>query len=267
MIEFVAEIGWNHLGDIPLAKKMIDAAAEAGTQTVKFQTWSTIRLKQGSWDIDGRREIYKKAELSIQDHLDLISYCDSIRINFLTSVFSVEDAQLISSLNMSRIKIPSAESTNWPLLTYCLDNFRSLIISVGTCTVEEIKQIKSIANGHDVTILHCVSSYPCPIECANLNRIDFLQGIFENVGYSDHVVGTNAAKAACAHNVCMLEKHLTVDQSLPGRDNQFSILPSELKDLIQYSRDYVSANGDHGPGFQAIEEDTRSNYRNRFDKK
>lgn len=267
MIEFVAEIGWNHLGDIPLAKKMIDAAAEAGAQTVKFQTWSTNRLKPGSWDHDGRREIYKKAELSIQDHLDLITFCDSKRVNFLTSVFSVEDAQLVSSLGLSRVKIPSAESTNWPLLAYCVDNFSSLIISVGTCTVDEIKQVKAITDGHDVTILHCVSSYPCPIECANLNRIDYLQGIFKKVGYSDHVLGTNAAKAACAHNICMTEKHFTVDQSLPGRDNNFAILPSELEDLIQYSKDYASANSDLGPGFQLIEEDTRSNYRNRFDKK
>ena len=118
MTKLIAEIGWNHMGDMQLAKEMISAAKESGADCAKFQTWSVSRLKSGSWDNDGRTEIYKKSELSLEDHLELQSYCSEVDIEFLSSVFSVEDAKLLRQVISNCVKIPSAESRNDKLLDY-----------------------------------------------------------------------------------------------------------------------------------------------------
>ena len=118
--------------DIDLAKKFIEAASINGASYAKFQTWSTTRLKKGSWDNDGRRKIYEKAELSKEDHIELINHCNLKEINFLSSVFSVEDAKLLKSINCNTVKIPSFESRNHKLIRFCNDNFETIIMSGGT---------------------------------------------------------------------------------------------------------------------------------------
>ena len=123
MIKIIAEIGWNHCGDLELAKKMAKAAQESGATYAKYQTWSVSRLKPGSWDKDGRREIYEKAELSEQDHTELINYCNKIGITFLSSVFSISDAELLVKLGCKEVKIPSFESRNHELIKYCNSKF------------------------------------------------------------------------------------------------------------------------------------------------
>ena len=118
MIKIIAEIGWNHCGDIKLAKQMAKAAQKNGATYAKYQTWSVDRLKSGSWDKDGRREIYEKAELSKEDHIELITYCNEIGIIFLSSVFSIPDAQLLVDLGCREVKIPSFESRNHELIKF-----------------------------------------------------------------------------------------------------------------------------------------------------
>ena len=129
MTKLIAEIGWNHMGDMVLAKDMITAAKESGCDFAKFQTWSVDRLKPGVWDTDGRREIYEKAELDLDKHLDLKNYCDEIGIGFMSSVFSIEDAELLKNVVTDYVKIPSFESRNRDLIHYCWDNFDKLLIS------------------------------------------------------------------------------------------------------------------------------------------
>ena len=136
----IAEIGWNHFGDIDLAKKMIDSAKLSGADFAKFQTWSVSRLKSGAWDDDGRREIYEKAELSIADHINLINYCNKKEINFLSSVFSIEDAKILIDLNVKDVKIPSFESRNHDLISFCDKNFDRIFMSTGTSKLDEIKE-------------------------------------------------------------------------------------------------------------------------------
>ena len=171
MTEVIAEIGWNHMGDMELAKKMIDAAHQGGASYAKFQTWSCSRLKNGPWDNDGRTEIYKKAELSSENHIELISYCEKVGISFLSSAFSVPDAKLLVRLGCEKVKIPSFEVANIELLDYCNANFKETIVSTGTATIEEIKLATSRFNKSDLVLMHCVSSYPCNYEIANLPRI------------------------------------------------------------------------------------------------
>jgi N,N'-diacetyllegionaminate synthase len=265
MTKIIAEIGWNHCGDMSVAKKMAKAAHDSGATYAKYQTWSVKRLKPGSWDQDGRRQIYEKAELSKKDHIDLITYCNQIGISFLSSVFSIADASLLKQIGCKEVKIPSFESRNKELLEYCNKNFKTIYMSTGTSKFEEIKQM--ISKNIDIDklyLLHCVSSYPCDYKIANLPRMNKLKELGCRVGYSDHIMGVESAKVAICEGAEVIEKHFTIDRDLPGRDNKFAILPHEMKNLSDFikNRDlmmnYITE--DH----QACEEDSRNNYTGRF---
>ena len=265
MIKVIAEIGWNHCGDMSLAKQMAKAAQENGATYAKYQTWSVSRLKPGSWDEDGRREIYEKAELSKQDHVELIDYCTSIGIKFLSSVFSIEDAKLLVELGCKEVKIPSFESRNHNLIEYCGQHFETVFMSTGTSTLEEIKESSrhfgSIANWY---LMHCVSTYPCDYSLANLPKMLELKNIHHQIGYSDHIQGVESAKIAIGYGAQVIEKHFTIDNDLPGRDNKFAILPHELLGLTQYISYINDMMIDHGTGYNELEADSRENYAGRF---
>jgi len=179
MIKVIAEIGWNHCGDMNLARQMAKAAQQNGATYAKFQTWSVDRLKTGSWDNDGRREIYKKAELSKEDHIELINYCNEIGIKFLSSVFSIKDAELLVKLGCKEVKIPSFESRNHELINYCSSNFDTIFMSTGTSTLPTARAFRSILSkfltslvsvriiGYLEIILMNISSPPSLSLCAN----------------------------------------------------------------------------------------------------
>lgn len=234
MIHIIAEIGWNHCGDMNLAKKMILAAKENGATYAKFQSWSVNRLKPGEWDNDGRREIYEKAELTKEQHIELISYCNENKIEFLSSVFSIEDAKLLVDLNRKSVKIPSFESRNHDLIKYCNENFETVFMSTGTSTLEEIKESISFFSKATLYLMHCVSVYPGEYRIANLSKMIELQKIHPLVGYSDHIEGVESAKIAIGEGAILIEKHFTINNELPGRDNKFAILPHQLKNLSDY---------------------------------
>lgn len=252
------------MGDMSLAKQMIDEANLAGAAFAKFQTWSVKRLKEGEWDSDGRREIYNAAELSEDMHLTLISHCKDKDIKFMSSAFSLPDAQLLNRLKVNIVKIPSFEVANYELIKYCDDNFDEVVISTGTATKEEISRLSGIIDKSKATVMHCVSSYPCQISNANLARIEYLNTIFDHVGYSDHVTGIDASIYAMKYPLNYIEKHFTLDHSLPGRDNKFAILPNELKALSDHIDAYELASVDLGVDFQSIEGSARDDYRGRF---
>ena len=273
MIEIIAEIGWNHGGDMDLAKKMIKAASESGATYAKFQSWSEKRLVAGVWDDDGRRDIYKKAELDEQKHLELIEYCNENNIEFLSSAFSIPDAELLKKVNVKKVKIPSFESRNLDLIKYCDENFDEIFISIGTSKYEEaLKSIKVVKTAK-ISVMHCVSIYPGQYAKANMPKlvkmISELPKISKSVnriGYSDHIVGVDSAKAAIGLGANVIEKHFTIDNNLPGRDNLFSILPNEVKDLRNFADNFEKMMISHGNDFQEEENETRNNYTGRFNK-
>ena len=156
-IEVIAEIGWNHLGDMDLAKKMIESASINGASYAKFQSWSVERLGPGSWDTDGRRQIYEKAELSESKHIELINHCNKNKINFLSSVFSIDDAKLLKKLECESVKIPSFESRNTELIKFCDKNFERVFMSCGTSTFDEIKESLSLYSKSNLTLLLLVA--------------------------------------------------------------------------------------------------------------
>ena len=264
--KIIAEIGWNHMGDMDLANKMIQEASNSGADIAKFQTWKVDRLKNGDWDNDGRREIYIKAELSEEKHKFLIQSCRDKSIKFMSSAFSVEDAELLNKLNCKCVKIPSFEIANKPLLLYCKENFSTIYVSTGTANATEINALSELFSQWEgkLIVMHCVSAYPCKASQINLPRIKHLKKLFPLVGFSDHTQGILSTIASIEFLPEAIEKHFTIDHSLPGRDNKFAILPKEMNLLSKYIDSRIESLNDHGINFQEIENTSRDNYRGRF---
>ncbi len=265
-IFLIAEIGWNHLGKISLAKKMIKAAKQNGADYCKFQTWSEANLKDGPWDLDGRREIYKKAQLTYKDHIILKKYCKKIRIKFFTSVFNIKDLPFLKKINKDIIKIPSHEIHNIELIKSASKNFKKVLISTGASKWSELKKIKSKIKKNNLIFMHCVSSYPCSYEDINLPRINYLKKLSKKIGYSGHLSGTEDAISAIVMGAEYIEKHFTINKKLPGRDNKFAILPDDLKSISFFRDQYLKMSDFKGLDLQKSEYDIFNNYRGRWSK-
>ena len=262
-ISIIAEIGWNHMGDMNLAEKMIKNASKNGADICKFQTWSVKNLKSGPWDDDGRKEVYEKAELTKEQHYKLKEICQQNNVKFLTSVFNQKDINFLSELSPEMIKIPSHEINNYELISKSIDAFSIVIISTGASKWEEILKITNNLKMDNVVLMHCVSSYPCPAEQVNMKRMLELKK-FAEIGYSGHQHGINDSILAISMGAKFIEKHFTIDPNLPGRDNKFAITPNQLKDLCDYKNDYINMLINKGLDLQDSELDTFNNYRGRW---
>lgn len=271
-MKLIAEIGWNHMGDMHLAEEMIVSAAKSGATHAKFQTWSVDLLKDGPWNEDGRRSIYEKAELTEEKHSILKDICLRNNIKFLTSCFSHKHVPFIASIS-DEIKVPSTEIANEALMQNIVKNFKHnnqhhVYVSTGASTSKEVENIVEFLRHNDMnfTILHCVSCYPTTAETCNLSRISYLKSLHQNVGYSGHYMGIEDAIVAVELGASVVEKHFTIDRELPGRDNKFALLP---EDLMQFS-DYLSKREKmlkpHGKEFLSNESEMRQVYRGRWDK-
>ena len=269
MVEIVSEVGWNHTGDLDLAEKMIKASKESGADIAKFQAWSEKRLKPGPWDHDGRREIYKKAELDAGKHQTLLSMCKDHDIKYMSSVFSIEDAKLVSQVTRERVKIPSTESHNLDLIEFAINTFDRIYISVGTLDQGEILALRSKIIGHEkkCVIMHCTSSYPCPEEDVNMTRLLWLQSMFHEFecGYSGHHKTHWDAILAISMGASVIEKHFTIDRDLPGRDNKMALLPEDLKQIREYATLREKMTNSFTESFRSCEEEARDKYRGRWD--
>lgn len=264
--EIIAEIGWNFLGDLGLAKQMILAAKNSGADYAKFQTWSVANLKPGPWDSDGRRQIYEKAELSEAAHFELKSYCDTVGIKFLTSCFNKKDLKFIRSV-CDEVKIPSTECLNKELIEEAINlKFKRIIISIGATTRDEKLDLILGAHGEGVVFMYCVSSYPCEATDVNMSSIDIFKCFLpdKEIGYSGHYFGIEDAQIAIVKNVALVEKHFTIDNSLPGRDNKFALLPCDMKKLSEFRDIYCEMSG-ASLGLKEKEREMRENYTGRWD--
>ena len=265
-MKIIAEIGWNHMGDMSIAKKMIDTASSNGADICKFQTWSEKNLKPGPWDQDGRRDIYKKAQLTESQHHELKEYCKEKKVGFLTSIFNSIDLGFLVKLNSEMIKIPSHEIYNLKLISSCLDKFSKVLISTGAAKWQEIEQIIKLKNNKNMILMHCVSTYPCESQNINFPRLEKIKNLSTTFGYSGHFSGIEDAMIAFSKGATYVEKHFTVDKELPGRDNKFAILPNELLKLSEFRNTLLKMNIDKGLDLQECEMDTYQNYRGRWSK-
>ena len=264
-MKIIAEIGWNHMGDMNLAEKMIVSAARNGADICKFQTWSVKNIKPGPWDTDGRKEIYKKAELSKEQHYYLKEICMKNNVVFLTSIFNINDIDFLSSLIPSMIKIPSHEIGNFNLIRSVVDKFNKIIISTGASKWQEVLKIANELNKQKIIFMHCVSTYPCPFDKINLKRIIKLKEL-TNVGYSGHLQGIEDSVAAICLGAVFVEKHFTIDSSLPGRDNKFAILPSQFLQLKKNIDRYYLMFQKKNEFFISQEKEIRNIYTGRWSK-
>lgn len=257
----IAEAGVNHNGDMSLAKKLIDAAAEAGADYVKFQTFNSKKLvsksaEKASYQKDNSNnhkesqlQMLQKLELSKEAHYQLIEYCKTKHIKFLSTGFDLESIQFLHDLNIDLFKVPSGEITNLPYLRKIGGLNKPIIISTGMANMSEIHDalhiiLKSGASLNNVTILHCNTEYPTPMCDVNLNAMLSIKEEFNvSIGYSDHTLGIEIPIAAVALGARVIEKHFTLDKTMEGPDHKASLAPNELKAMIDAIRNIEVALG------------------------
>lgn len=268
-LEFIAEIGWNFMGDIDLATRMVEAAKRSGATVAKFQYWNPDKLTDGPWMTDGRIEIYRSAALDDVKLRALKDICDKAEIEFLCSAFNAGDAAFLKENGCESIKIPSHEVYNTELHTYAADNFGKVYASLGAGSVAEVEAAIALYNERSSNWIgmHCVSSYPCPISSANLGRIKWLaaNGV-ENLGFSDHTSETETPALSIMLGVSVIEKHFTVDKDLPGRDNKFALDEQEFSEMVTLANNAQLSLSLQTNEALEIEADTMSKYRGRWGK-
>ena len=257
----IAEAGVNHNGDLDLARKLIDVAAHAGADYVKFQTFSASSIatrlaeKVGYQKInennsESQLDMLRKLEISEQTHHELIAHCKSCKIGFLSTGFDIYSLNLLARLGQTCFKIPSGEITNLPYLREVAKLCTTVIMSTGMATMAEVDvAVKVLEQGgtsrSNITVLHCTTEYPTPIGEVNLcAMLTMGTELGVKVGYSDHTSGIEVAIAAVAMGATVIEKHFTLDRTLPGPDHKASLEPLELDALVSSIRNIELALGD-----------------------
>lgn len=257
----IAEAGVNHNGDIELAKRLVATAAAAGADLVKFQTFVTgksisrdapkAEYQKGTTDAgESQYEMVRKLELSRADHEVLIEECRHHGIGFFSTAFDPDSFDMLVELGLEQVKIPSGELTNLPLLRYMTRLGKPVLLSTGMAGLGDIEAaieaIEAAGTPRDlITVLHCTTEYPTPMEDVNLRAMLSMKATFGvEVGYSDHTPGIEVPIAAVALGASVIEKHFTLDRNLPGPDHKASLEPQELKAMVNAIRHIECALGD-----------------------
>lgn len=274
-VTIIAEAGVNHNGSIELAKQLVDKAVEAGVDYIKFQTFKASKMvtkaaKQAEYqqknidkDGDSQYQMLKKLELSAEDHEVLIAYCKERDIKFFSTAFDMDSIEYLHSLNLGLWKIPSGEVTNYPFLKRIASYNERTILSTGMCDLQDVRAAvdalyKNGLSKDNLTLLHCNTEYPTPLEDVNLKAMDALRKEFGvEVGYSDHTKGIEVPIAAVALGASVIEKHFTLDRNMEGPDHKASLEPDELKDMVSAIRNIEKAMD--GDGTKHVSESERKN--------
>lgn len=256
----IAEAGVNHNGSLEVARKLIDAAVDAGADAVKFQTFRADRLvckssakadyQEKTTDADESQfDMIKKLELNEDAHKKLIDYCKDKGIIFLSTPFDLESIDMLDNLSIEIFKIPSGEITNLPYLRRIGRLKKKVILSTGMADIREIGNAINVLSKagmrkKDITVLHCNTEYPTPFEDVNLSAMLTIRDAFKvKVGYSDHTLGIEVPAAAVALGATVIEKHFTVDKNMKGPDHKASLEPDELKAMVLAIRNLEKAIG------------------------
>lgn len=255
----IAEAGVNHNGNIENAFKLIDAAAEAGVDFVKFQTFKAENLvsntaRKAEYQIENTKnaaesqlEMLKKLELSHQEHEQILGYCREKNVNFFSTAFDIDSLQYLKEIGLKLVKIPSGEITNLPYLRKAAQLFNEVILSTGMSTLVDIENalnvfLESGISKDKICILHCNTEYPTPFEDVNLKAMLHIGETFGcAIGYSDHTLGIEVPVAAVALGASVIEKHFTLDKTMQGPDHAASLEPDELKAMVSAIRNIEQA--------------------------
>lgn len=271
-ILIIAEAGVNHNGSMAMAKQLIDVAAIAGVDYVKFQTFKAEKLvtkevKQAEYQQrnaaeDSQYAMLKKLELNEVQHDELIAYCEQKGVKFLSTAFDMESVEYLHSLHLGLWKIPSGEITNYPYLKKIAQYGEQVILSTGMCEMEDVQNAVGILCEHglkkeQITILHCNTEYPTRMQDVNLRAmLEIKDKVEVKIGYSDHTQGIEVSIAAVALGAEVIEKHFTLDRMLSGPDHKASLEPGELKVMVDAIRNIEQALGD---GKKHVSESERKN--------
>jgi len=256
----IAEAGVNHNGDINIAKKLIDIASDAGADYVKFQTFKTELCmtpnaemadyqKKNATSETSQFDMIKKLELDESTHLEIKDYCLKKKIKFLSTAFDLPSIHFLNSLNIDFFKIPSGEVTNYPYLREIGKLNKKIVLSTGMCNLEEISAAIDVLTKYGcdkekISILHCNTEYPTPMEDVNLNALKTIKDEFKlEIGYSDHTLGIEVPIAAVALGAKIIEKHFTLDRNMDGPDHKASLEPHELKNMVASIRNIEKSLG------------------------
>jgi len=258
-VMIIAEAGVNHNGSMDNAFRLVDAAADAGVDYIKFQTFKAEKLVSGSamkadYQIQNTRnaeetqlQMLQKLELSQEQHAQLIAYCQKKNIQFFSTAFDLDSLAYLHEVGLKMVKIPSGEITNLPYLRKAARLFRQVILSTGMTTISEIKDAVSVFTEagipkENITILHCNTEYPTPMDDVNLKAMLHIQEVFgTEIGYSDHTLGIEVPIAAVALGASVIEKHFTLDKTMNGPDHSASLEPDELKAMVSAIRNLEKA--------------------------
>ncbi|WP_436414235.1 N-acetylneuraminate synthase [Petrimonas sp.] len=255
----IAEAGVNHNGSIENAFRLIDIAASAGVDYVKFQTFKAENLvsqsaKKAEYQIqntgnkeENQYQMLKKLELSEEQHEQLLRYCKEKNVKFFSTAFDLDSLNYLYTIGLEMVKIPSGEITNLPYLRKAATLFKKVILSTGMATLEDINAALSVfltagVSKNDITILHCNTEYPTPMQDVNLCAMLHIQKEFGTpIGYSDHTLGIEVPIAAVALGASVIEKHFTLDKTMEGPDHKASLEPDELKAMVKAIRNIERA--------------------------
>ncbi len=257
-VYIIAEVGVNHNGSMDLAKKLIDEASVAGADCVKFQTFNPEELvtedavkadyqKKATGSRESQLEMLQKLSLSKEDFRELKEYCSQKKIDFLSTPFDLDSIDFLDALGCDIWKIPSGEITNYPYLVRIAKTGKDIILSTGMADLDEvgaaIRLLKENGCG-DVTLLHCTTEYPAPVQDVNLKAMLTMGREFScRFGYSDHTKGLEIPVAAVALGAQVIEKHFTLDRNMKGPDHKASLEPCELKSMVDAVRNVEKAMG------------------------
>lgn len=248
----IAELSANHNGDIERAFSAIKAARDSGAHAIKIQTYTAdtmtidcdheeFIIKGGLWDGYKLYDLYKEAETPFEWHKELFDYAANLGITIFSTPFDESAVDLLEALNVPAYKIASFEATDIPLIRYVAEKGKPMILSTGMCSEIEIEEaVKAAREGgcKELVLLHCISSYPAPVDQANLLQMQALKKRFGTIpGLSDHTLGTTVSVAAVSLGACLIEKHFTLSRNDKGPDSEFSIEPNELVRLCNDSYD------------------------------
>ena len=255
----IAEAGVNHNGDLEKAEKLIRVAAEAGADAIKFQSFNADKLvskkaKKAEYQAanmdDGdtvQYDMLKSLELNDEDHQFIIKRCNEYDIQFLSTAFDVDGMDYLDQLGIPFFKSPSGEITNYPYLRRLGQKGKPVVLSTGMATLQEVKDAVAVLTEYGlaknwITVLHCNTEYPTPMEDVNLKAMDTIAEELEvEVGYSDHTLGIEVPIAAVARGAKVIEKHFTLDRNLPGPDHRASLEPNELEAMVEGIRNIEKA--------------------------
>lgn len=252
----IAEAGVNHNGSLETALELAAAAAEAGADAVKFQTFTAGKVvsrfapkaeyqKVATGDGETQYEMLRKLELSHENHLALIRRCRELGIHFLSTAFDPDGVRFLDGLGLPLMKVPSGEITDLPYLRAVNACRRPVLLSTGMSTCDEVAAALDALGDCPVTLLHCTTEYPCPPDSVNLRAMLTMKERFGlPVGYSDHTSGIEIPVAAVALGATVIEKHFTIDRTMPGPDHKASLEPTELKAMVSAIRKVEQAMGD-----------------------